>query len=162
MDYEGKRAESEIGACHVYRYDPVTSDIQAVATDYVKPNGLAFSPDGRELFIADTGATHKPGGPAHIRRHKVNSDGRTLGPGDVFSECPAGLHDGFRIDADGRVWASAEDGVHCHDPKGNLIGKIKVPEIVSNVCFGGPKLNRLFITATSSMYSVFLNVNGAH
>ena len=85
MDYEGKRAESEIGACHVYRYDPVTSDIQAVATDYVKPNGLAFSPDERELFIADTGATHKLGGPAHIRRHKVNSDGRTLGPGKLLS-----------------------------------------------------------------------------
>ena len=162
MDYEGKRAESEIGACHVYRYDPVTSDIQAVATDYVKPNGLAFSPDERELFIADTGATHMLGGPAHIRRHKVKSDGRTLGPGKLFSECSAGLYDGFRFDADGRVWASAEDGVHCLDPKGNLIGKIKVPEIVSNVCFGGPKLNRLFITATTSMYSVFLNVNGAH
>ena len=162
MDYEGKRAESEIGACHVYRYDPVTSDIQAVATDYVKPNGLAFSPDEREIFIADTGATHMLGGPAHIRRHKVNSDGRTLGPGKLFSECSTGLYDGFRFDADGRVWTSAEDGVHCLDPKGNLIGKIKVPEIVSNVCFGGPKLNRLFITATTSMYSVFLNVNGAH
>jgi gluconolactonase len=162
MDYEGERAESEIGACHVYRYDPVSSDIQAVATDYVKPNGLAFSPDERELFVADTGATHMLGGPAHIRRHKVNSDGRTLGPGNLFSECSAGLYDGFRFDADGRVWTSAEDGVHCLDPKGNLIGKIKVPEIVSNVCFGGPKLNRLFIAATTSMYSVFLNVNGAH
>ena len=161
MDYEGERAPSEIGACHVYRCDPETSDLSVVATDYVKPNGLAFSPDETELFVADTGATHLPGGPAHIRRHKLNADGATLSQGDVFATCSSGLFDGFRFDRDGRIWASAEDGVHCLDPDGNLIGKIKIPEVVSNVCLGGPKLNRLFITATTSLYSVFLNVNGA-
>ena len=161
MDYEGERAESEIGACHVYRCDPETAELVQVATDYVKPNGLAFSPDESELFIADTGATHTPGGPAHIRRHRVGADGKSLTGGAVFADCAAGLFDGFRLDRDGRIWSSAEDGVHCIDTDGTLIGKVHIPEIVSNVCFGGPKLNRLFITATTSLYSVFLNVNGA-
>jgi gluconolactonase len=161
MDYEGERAESEIGACHVYRCDPETDDVQKVASDYVKPNGIAFSPDESELFIADTGATHTMGGPKHIRRHRVNEDGKSLGAGAVFAECTSGLFDGFRFDRDGRIWTSAEDGVHCLAPDGTLIGKIILPEIVSNVCFGGPKLNRLFITATTSLYSVYLNVNGA-
>ena len=161
MDYEGERAESEIGACHVYRCDPETAELVQVATDYVKPNGLAFSPDESELFIADTGATHTPGGPAHIRRHRVGADGKSLTGGAVFADCTAGLFDGFRLDRDGRIWSSAEDGVHCIDTDGTLIGKVHIPEIVSNVCFGGPKLNRLFITATTSLYSVFLNVNGA-
>lgn len=161
MDYEGERAESEIGACHVYCCDPETGELAQVATDYVKPNGLAFSPDESELFIADTGATHTPGGPAHIRRHRVGADGKSLIGGAVFADCTAGLFDGFRLDRDGRIWSSAEDGVHCIDTDGTLIGKVHIPEIVSNVCFGGPKLNRLFITATTSLYSVFLNVNGA-
>ena len=161
MDYEGARAESEIGACHVYRCDPETGDLSQVTTDYVKPNGLAFCPDESELFIADTGATHEEDGPKHIRRHRVSADGRTLADGDVFATCTAGVFDGFRFDRDGRIWSSAEDGVHCIDTDGTLIGKVHIPEIVSNVCFGGPKLNRLFITGTTSLYSVYLNVNGA-
>ncbi|MDP5219548.1 SMP-30/gluconolactonase/LRE family protein [Ruegeria sp. 2205SS24-7] len=159
MDYEGERAESEIGACHVYRVDPKTSEVRIVADDYVKPNGLAFSPDERRLYIADTGVTHTPGGPAHIRRHQVAADG-TLSGGEVIADCCNGVFDGFRPDRDGRIWSSAADGVHCLTPDGELIGKVLIPEMVSNVCFGGPKLNRLFITGTTSLYSVFLNVNG--
>ncbi|MEO0830328.1 MAG: SMP-30/gluconolactonase/LRE family protein [Pseudomonadota bacterium] len=158
MDYEGDRAESELGACHVYRVDP-SGEITQVTTDYDKPNGLAFSPDEQVLYIADTGASHAPDGPKHIRMHDVNPDG-TLGPGEVFATCTAGLFDGFRVDRDGRIWTSAADGVHCYDPAGTLIGKILIPELVANVCFGGPKLNRLFICGTTSLYSVFLNVNG--
>lgn len=158
MDYEGGRADSDIGACHVYRVEP-DGDIRIVADDYVKPNGLAFSPDERLLYIADTGASHDSDGPRHIRRHTVGADG-TLSGGEVFATCDAGLFDGFRLDRDGRIWTSAADGVHCFDPDGTLIGKIRIPEIVANVCFGGPKLNRLFICGTTSLYSVFLNVNG--
>lgn len=159
MDYEGDRADSEIGACHVYRVDPDSGDITIVADDYVKPNGLAFSADETVLYIADTGATHQPGGPAHIRRHKVNADA-TLSGGEVLATCTSGLFDGFRVDRAGRIWTSASDGVHCLSPEGQLIGKILIPELVANVCFGGPKLNRLFICGTTSLYSVFLNVNG--
>ncbi|WP_299649320.1 SMP-30/gluconolactonase/LRE family protein [uncultured Tateyamaria sp.] len=159
MDYEGDRAESEIGACHVYRADPDTGDIRIMADDYLKPNGLAFSPDETQLYIADTGATHAPDGPKHIRRHDVGPDG-TLSGGEIFATCTEGLFDGFRLDRDGRIWTSAADGVHCYDPDGTLIGKVHIPELVANVCFGGPKLNRLFICGTTSLYSVFLNVNG--
>ncbi|WP_227270157.1 SMP-30/gluconolactonase/LRE family protein [Roseobacter weihaiensis] len=158
MDYEGDRAESEIGACHVYRVAP-SGEITRVADDYVKPNGLAFSPDESHLYIADTGVTHTPGGPAHIRKHRVHADG-TLSGGAVFAECTSGVFDGFRLDREGRIWSSAADGVHCLAPSGELIGKVLIPEMVGNVCFGGAKLNRLFICGTTSLYSVFLNVNG--
>ena len=158
MDYEGNRAKSEIGACHVYRVD-VSGDISIVADDYVKPNGLAFSPDERLLYIADTGITHDPNGPKHIRRHRIEDDGRLSG-GEVFAVCTEGVFDGFRLDTHGRIWTSAADGVHCLNEHGKLIGKVHVPEMVANVCFGGAKLNRLFIAGTTSLYSVYLNVNG--
>ncbi|MCV6574430.1 MAG: SMP-30/gluconolactonase/LRE family protein [Cohaesibacter sp.] len=160
MDYEGDRATSEIGACHVYRWDPESHEVVAVATDFVKPNGLAFSADEKTLFVSDTGGTHQEGGPAHIRALCVTEDGKGLSGGDVFAECENGFFDGFRLDRDGRIWSSAADGVHCINREGVLIGKIHIPEIVGNVCFGGPKLNRLFIAATSSLYSIYLNVNG--
>lgn len=158
IDYEGERAESEIGDCHVYRVDP-SGNISRVADDYVKPNGLAFSPDESILYIADTGASHAPDGPAHIRKHDVTENGALSG-GEVFAESTSGLFDGFRVDREGRIWSSAADGVHCLAPDGTLIGKILIPEFVSNVCFGGPKLNRLFICGTTSLYSAFLAING--
>jgi gluconolactonase len=158
MDYEGERADSEIGFCHVYRVDP-SGEISIAADDYEKPNGLAFSPDENHLYIADTGATHDPNGPKHIRRHMVTSNG-TLTGGEVFAECTNGLFDGFRLDRAGRIWTSAADGVHCYAPDGRLIGKVLIPELVANVCFGGAKLNRLFICGTTSLYSVYLSVNG--
>jgi len=160
MEYEGCRAESQIGNCNVYRWDPETQKIEAMATDYIKPNGLAFSPDETALYITDTGGTHEPNGPQHMRRHMLDSDGKTLGIGKIFATSTAGYFDGFRIDTGNRIWTSAMDGVHCYDSAGCLIGKILIPEIVSNVCFGGLKRNRLFITATSSVYAVYLNVNG--
>jgi gluconolactonase len=160
FDYEGGRAESEIGACHVYRIDGASGAITRVADDFGKPNGIAFSPDEKFLYIADTGITHKIGGPKHIRRFVVNADGKTLGKSQVFADCTEGLFDGFRIDESGRIWTSAGDGVHCYDPDGTLIGKVLIPEIVSNVCFGGAKKNRLFICGTTSLYSLYLSING--
>ena len=159
-DYEGDRAQSEIGASHVYRIDGQTGAIRIVAGDFIKPNGLAFSPDEKKLYIADTGRTHGRDFPAHIRVFDVADDG-TLKGGAVFAECTAGLFDGFRIDEAGRLWSSTAEGVHCFDPDGTLIGKILVPETVSNVCFGGLKRNHLFICGTTSLYAVYLHVNGA-
>jgi len=161
MDYEGARAESEIGACNVYRWDPESQEIESMATDYIKPNGLAFSPDETALFITDTGGTHEADGPRHMRRHSIGADGKTLGAGEVFAISTAGFFDGFRIDTGNRIWTSAMDGIHCYDSAGTLIGKILIPEIVSNVCFGGLRGNRLFITATTSLYAIYLNVNGS-
>ncbi len=157
-DYEGDSAASEIGAAHVYRIDPASGAVDAVATDFVKPNGLAFSADEQTLYVADTGATHVEDGPRHIRRFRV--DGGRLSGGEVFSVCDYGLYDGFRLDTAGRIWASAKDGVHCLAPDGSLIGKVLVPETVSNVAFGGRKRNRLFITGTTSLYATYLNVQG--
>jgi gluconolactonase len=159
-DYEGDAAPSEIGACHVYRFDPATGSIAAVATDFARPNGIAFSPDESHLYVADTGATHVKDGPRHIRKFAVTADG-TLTGRDVFATCTVGLFDGFRLDMNGNLWSSAGDGVHCFAPDGALIGKVRVPEVVANVCFGGPKRNRLFICGTTSLYSVYVNAAGA-
>ncbi len=159
-DYEGERAESEIGACHVFRADPQTGEVVRVADDFDKPNGLAFSPDEKHLCIADTGASHDPDGPRHIRRFRIADDGRSLTGSTVFAECTAGLFDGFRFDSLGRLWTSAADGVHCYDPDGTLIGKILIPETVANLTFGGVKRNRLFICGTTSLYAVYLTANG--
>ncbi|MCB8821200.1 SMP-30/gluconolactonase/LRE family protein [Microvirga rosea] len=159
-DYEGHKAESEIGACHVYRVDPQTGAVTIAADDFVRPNGIAFSPDEKRLYVADTGATHVEDGPRHIRVFDVDRDGK-LTDGRVFAVCTAGLFDGFRLDEAGRIWTSAGDGVHCYDPDGTLIGKILVPEVVANVAFGGPKRNRLYICATTSLYAIMLPVNGA-
>jgi len=157
-DYEGEQAEQEL-PCRVYRID-TTGAVTVVADDFVKPNGLAFSPDESKLYVADTGVTHDANGPKHIRVFDVAADGQTLGNSRVFAECTAGLFDGFRVDTQGRVWTSAADGVHCYNAEGVLIGKVRVPEVVANVTFGGRKKNRLFICGTTSLYSVYLTATG--
>ena len=159
-DYEGDAAASEIGNCNVYRIDGKTGAITVAADDFVKPNGLAFSPDEAFLYVADTGASHDPQGPRHIRRLAVKPDGATLTNSIIFADCTAGMFDGFRFDNAGRIWTSAGDGVHCYEPDGTLIGKILIPELVANVTFGGPKRNRLFICGTTSLYSAYLTVTG--
>ncbi len=159
-DYEGHKAESEIGACYVYRLDPRDGSLRVVADDFVKPNGIAFSPDEKTLYIADTGISHDPKGPRHIRAFDVVGEA-TLARGRVFAEIRPGCADGFRLDSDGNLWTSAGDGIHCFDPAGVLLGKIRIPETVSNLCFGGAKRNRLFITATTSLYAVYVAQTGA-
>jgi gluconolactonase len=158
-DYEGNKGESEIGNCNVYRVDPANGKVTAVITDMVRPNGIAFSLDEKLLYVADTGRTHGAENPAHIRTFKVS--GNKVSGGKVFADCTAGLFDGFRLDSDGRIWTSAKDGVHCYHPDGTLIGKVLVPEGVANVCFGGSKLNVLYICGTTSLYAIRLMVNGA-
>ncbi|GGL07858.1 gluconolactonase [Streptomyces flaveus] len=154
-DYEGHRAESEIGACNVYRLDPVTGEVRLVADGFEGPNGVIFSPDERRLYVSDSRA-------ARIHVHEVRDDG-TLSPGEVFAEGKDGIHfDNIRFDDEGRLWAAAlDDGVHCYDPDGTLIGRLLIPETVSNIAFGGPKNNRMFITATTSLYSLVMSVTGA-
>jgi gluconolactonase len=88
------------------------------------------------------------------------SDNGTLSNGRVFASATNGGFDGFRLDTEGRIWNSAADGIHCLHPDGTLLGKVLTPELVANVVFGGAKLNRLFIAASSSLYSIMLPVNG--
>ena len=158
-DYEGDASPSEIGAQRVYRIEAGSGAIRVVADDFVQPNGLAFSPDESLLYIVDTGATHQADGPHHVRRFRVTANGALTG-GEVFATCPVGLYDGLRVDVHGNLWLSAGDGVHCHAPDGALLGKVLIPETVANLCFGGPKRNRLFICGTTSLYSVYLNTRG--
>lgn len=155
-DYEGDHAPSEQDGCYVYRIDP-DGTLAAVATDFVRPNGLAFSPDESVLYISDTGVS-----PSHIRAFSVDEDGKMLGHSQVFATCEIGGFDGFRVDQHGNVWTSAGDGVHCYAPDGTRLGRILIPEVVANVEFGGPKRNRLFIAATTSLYAVYLNTKPVH
>jgi gluconolactonase len=159
-DYEGKAGESEYGGAHVFRFNPATGRLEVVADDFNKPNGIAFSPDEKTLYVVDTGFSHKLEGEHHIRAFSVDKEGRLSG-GSVFAEICPGIADGLRVDIQGNVWTSAGDGIHCYAPEGHLLGKILIPEPVSNLTFGGPKRNRLFITATTSLYSVYVGVSGA-
>ncbi len=158
-DYEGYKAEPEQPTRNVYRLDPETGEIEAVATDFGQPNGLAFSPDERTLYIADSSSSHDVNAPRHIRAFDVVNE-RNLSNGREFCQIDCGLPDGFRVDVHGNVWTSAGDGVHCFSPEGILLGKILVPQVVANVAFGGPRRNCLFITASRSLYAVYLAVNG--
>jgi gluconolactonase len=152
-DYEGFRAERELDGCHVYSVDPATAAVTKVADDFERPNGLAFSADERRLYVVDTPRDH-------IRVFDVADDG-TLSGGDVFGSVAGGHYDGIRFDDKGRLWAASRDGLHCYEPDGTLAGKLHVPEVVSNLAFGGPKRNDLFITATMSLYSIRVNFTGA-
>jgi gluconolactonase len=139
----------------VYRFDPKTNQLKVLFTEKIfeKPNGLAFSPDEKKLYVADSGP------PRLIRVFEVREDGTVVG-GEVFCKIDKGGPDGIRCDADGRVWSSAGDGVHIFDPTGKLIGKILVPESPANLCFGGEDGKTLFITARKSLYSIKTNVSG--
>lgn len=158
-EFEGSRSEQEQGGCYVYRVDPKTGEIATVVEDFVKPNGLAFSPDEKILYVADSAASHDPNAPHHIRAFDV-VDGKKLANGRVFCDIKTGIPDGFRIDVNGNLWTSCHAGVECYAPDGTLLGCINVPEIVANVTFGGKRRNRLFITATTSLYAIYVNTTG--
>jgi gluconolactonase len=158
-DYTGEKAVSEIGRNCVFRIDPATGALR-IATDALeKPNGLAFSPDERVLYIADSGGSHRQGGPADIVAFDVGEDG-SLRDRRLFATVQPGVPDGFRLDEDGNIWTSAADGVHCIAPDGVTIGKIHLDETVTNLCFGGRRRSRLFITAGTSLYAVYVGTRG--
>jgi len=153
-DYEGHKADSEIGTCHVFRLDPATGALAPVIEDVEHPNGLAFSPDETRLYVSDTGV-----GRGVIRVWDVEGDG--VRGGDVFAEVAPGISDGFRVDVEGNVWTSSEDSVQVFDAAGVRLGKLFVPEKIANVCFGGPDGTRLFIAASTSLYAVDVGIRGA-
>lgn len=157
-DYEGFRAPEEQPARNVFRVDP-SGTIASVVSDVVQPNGLAFSPDETLLYVADSAYSHDPAAPRHIRRFAV--DGARLTGGAVFATIDTGLPDGIRVDDQGNLWSSAGDGVHCFAPDGTLLGRVLIPEVVANLCFGGARRNRLYVCGTTSLYAVTLCANGA-
>ncbi len=160
MDYEGERAEEEV-PCQVYRLDP-GGRLDVVTDAFSCPNGLCFSPDERKLFIAETGRMGDDSVTREIRVFDV-LDGTTgrLSEGKPFYAPSVGAADGFRCDEDGNVWTSAGDGVHCVSPAGELLGRIRTPQSVSNVVFGGRHQSRLFICANHEVYAIYLNRRGA-
>jgi gluconolactonase len=171
LDYEGNKGELLLKEA-VYRIDGKTGRMDLVTDELFKPNGLCFSPDYKKLYIADTGATHNPQAPKIIQVWDV-ADGKTLRNSRRFCSMElagkgAGLADGIRADVDGNIWVGAGwvgpgyDGVHTFAPSGERIGMILLPEIYSNVCFGGTKRNRLFMTGSQSLYAVYLETRGAH
>ncbi|MCB8876617.1 SMP-30/gluconolactonase/LRE family protein [Acidisoma silvae] len=160
-EYEGDAAESEIGSSDVYRLDPETGEMTMVVSDLLKPNGLAFSPKEDLLYIADTGFSHDPLCTPKIVTYTVATDGRSVSRKDVFATMEGGLYDGFRVDRSGNIWTSAGEAVAIYAPDGVMIGRIPIGEIVANVTFGGPKRNRLYITAQTSLYSIFVNAHPA-
>ena len=161
-DYEGLSQTPEIDGSHVYRIDPDTHAVTRVIADRVRPNGLAFSPDERLLYVTDTGRSHVPGHPVTITAYTVATDGRSVEAGPaVFATCPAGFYDGFRVDTGGNIWTSAGTSVFCYAPDGTHIGTIAIGEIVGNVCFGGINRNRLYICGQTSLYSLFTKARAA-
>jgi gluconolactonase len=175
LDYEGNKAPLELKEA-VYRIDPKSGKLAMVTDELFKPNGLCFSPDYKTLYIAETGASHYPSAPRSIRAYDV-VDGIKLTRGREFASMKmsmpsgveaAGFADGIRADIEGNIYAGAGwvgagyDGVHVFAPDGVRIGLILLPEICANICFGGAKRNRLFMAASQSLYSVYLDTRGAH
>lgn len=158
-DLEGYRAEPEQPGSFVWRIPPGGGEPVAVCRDFTQPNGLCFSPDESLLYVAESGSSHDPAVPPVIRVYDVTGEG--LDNGRDFARVDAGLPDGIRCDEHGNLWSSAADGVQIFAPDGALLGKILVPEVVSNLCFGGPRGNRLFITATSSLYMLAVDTCAA-
>ena len=164
-NYEGHKAAFELPP-NVYRIDPKTNALTVVATDMEKPNGICFSPDQKRLYVVDTGASHHPGYPRQIRVYDV-VDGVKLANSRVFVDTGKASSDGIRCDTDGNLWAAmgwgepASDGVSVFAPDGKLIGRIHLPEVCANLCFGGAKRNRLFMAASQSLYAVYVDAQGA-
>jgi gluconolactonase len=165
-NYEGEKGPLEVKEA-VYRIDPVAGKMALVTDELSKPNGVCFSPDCKKLYLVDSGAQD----PRKVLVYDV-VDGKTLKSGRPFCsmelEGKRGGADGIRTDVDGNLWAAAGwagagyDGVHVFAPDGTRIGQIRLPEICANLCFGGPKRNRLFMTASQSLYAVYVGTEGAH
>ena len=154
----------------VYRVDAQSGAITKVADEPFKPNGIAFSQDYKKLYVCDTGITHYPNAKNVIWQYDINGDKLSNGKAfiDMTLDGKSGFPDGLRVDIDGNLWVGAGwvgegyDGVHIFAPDGQRIGQIKLPEICANVCFGGKKRNRLFMTASQSLYAVYVETQGAH
>jgi gluconolactonase len=152
--------------CNVYRYDPKTKELTAVITDLVMPNGIAFSPDEKLLYVIDSGAsmaafTYHEKGPHDIHVYDMSADGKTPSNGRIFATVAPGFPDGMRLDVDGNLYVGALDGIQVFNPEGKLIGKMLLPRQTANMCFGGKDDNILFICSSDAVWAIKLNTKGA-
>jgi gluconolactonase len=159
-NYLGHKATAEL-PYRVYRIDGRTGHITIAVGDMERPNGLCFSPDEKRLYVVDT-----PGGTKTTHVYDVVDDGTKLANGRVLFDATPGYADGIRCDTEGNVWAGFsggedQDGVAVFAPDGKLIGRILLPERCANLCFGGLKRNRLFMAASQSIYSLYVEAQGA-
>ncbi|HET6912188.1 MAG TPA: SMP-30/gluconolactonase/LRE family protein [Rhodanobacteraceae bacterium] len=159
-DYEGGKQESELPP-YLYRFDPRDGSLRVVADDFEGPNGLCFSPDEKRLYVSECGPPAANDPVQHIRVFDLPGDGARLENARVFHKVQPGMADGFRCDEEGNIWSSAADGVHCIDPGGELLGKLKVPFVVSNLAFGGRNYSRLFICGSQTLFAQYVNRRGA-
>jgi gluconolactonase len=159
---EGHPGEREYGGCYVFRFEPATGVVVPVVTDMEKPNGLAFSPDESILYVSDTSweARANESGNHHIRAYDV-VDGVRCERGRTIAVIEPGVPDGFRVDVEGRLWTSSADSVQVLSATGEPLDRIPVPEVVANVCFGGPDGTTLFIAASTSLYAIDTATRGA-
>ena len=147
-------------ANHVFCLDPVSGELHAATSCVEEPNGLAFSPDERVLYVSDTSAALRTDGGGHHHIVAFDVQGLKLSRMRVVAVIHPGLPDGFRLDRQGWIYTSSEDSVQVLAPDGQVLGRIRVPEKVGNLTFGGPQFNDLFITASTSVYRVRLNTQG--
>jgi gluconolactonase len=159
-DSEGYRADSELEGCFVFRLDRASGELTVASDAVLHPNGLAFSPDETTLYVSDTSIARIDGGNHHIVAFDVIK-GRTLAAPRVFKVIEPGVADGLRVDVESNVWTSAGDGIHVLAPDATELGRIVLPEEASNCTFGGPDGRRLFITATSTLWSIEVGIRGA-
>jgi gluconolactonase len=159
-NYEGNRAVPDQEARNVFRLDVDSGALTSVVSDLLQPNGLAFSPDESILYIADSGTYADGRAPATIHAFDV-ANRVTLTNPRIFATIGPGVPDGIRVDFHGNLWSSSSDSVQCFNPHGVLLGRILVPEVVSNIAFGGPRNTHLFITATTSLYAIHVNTEAA-
>jgi gluconolactonase len=159
-DYQGNRAPQE-NAPAVYRIDPLTGALHLMTEAFTNPNGLCFSPDESLLYIGETGDMFDPDSDHHIAALRITDGGTRLSPPTLFARVQPGYADGFCCDTEGNLWTSGADGVHCLDPAGTLLGVIHTPCTVANLCFGGPKANRLFLCASQTLLAIYVNARGA-
>ena len=156
---QGYGGEQEQAGDFVYRFDPTTGEIDAVIKEMERPNGLAFSPDESLLYVSDTSAVEHPQQHHDIRVYEV-VENRYVKEGRLFATIEPGEPDGFRVDVHGNIFTSSADSVQVYAPDGTRLGKILLPEVCTNLTFGGKDKNRLFITAKTSLYAIALNTKG--